>query len=179
MSARPETRRAISRVLAVKRDREIPAEKAILDLTPCIVVLERTGSAFYLAQAHAIRGTAYARGMEDHVAAFRDWRIALRLLSRSPSRRSLRLRAWVRVQMAFHSEGPARRRRYGLALRDCRAARDYQGTAAVLVQRGLEWRDYGDRRRALRDLSKGLAIARAHHLPGILELRTMIAEASR
>jgi len=181
MHARHETRRAISRVLAVKRDPEVSAEKAILELTASIEDLGRTRSVFYLAQAFAIRGTAFARGMEDHVASFRDWRIALRMLSRSrrPSRRSLRLQAWIRVQMAFHSEGPARRRLYGLALRDYRAARDFRGISMALVHRGLEWKDYGDRRRALRDLLKGLAIAREHRVPGVLELRAMIADASR
>ena len=159
----------------------MPAEKAILDLTACIEDLERTRSVFYRAQALAIRGTAFARGMEDHVASFRDWRIALRMLSRPhrPSRRSRRLQAWIRVQMAFHSEGPSRRRLYGLALRDYRAARDFSGLATVLVHRGLEWKDYGDRRRALRDLLKGLAIAREHRVPGIPELRALIADASR
>ena len=49
----------------------------------------------------------------------------------------------------------------------------------VLVHRGLEWKDYGDSRRALRDLSKGLAVAREHRVPGIRKLGAMIADASR
>ena len=101
---------ARSRVASIRKDREIPPLKAVEDLTACIEILARRPFDYSLAEAFAIRGTAYARGMEDNQSSFRDWRRALGVIARQreSSPKLLNLAGQVRVQIAFHSEGPAR-----------------------------------------------------------------------
>ena len=78
--------------------------------------------------------------------------------------------------MAFHSEGAARIRHYNRSMEHCREAGYPQGLATALVHRGLEWRERGEYRRALRDLEDGLAIARWKNMGARRQLAAFIQE---
>lgn len=174
-----KVRGAKARVALVKRNKEIPPFKAVEGLSPCIAILGRTDERFFLAQALDLRGMAYARGMEDHPRAFRDWRRALRILTEAPrtTSRFLKSAGRIRFQMGLHADGPARIRYYNQALRLCREAGWREGEATVIVHRGLEWKERGERRKALRDLEAGLAIARAKRMGALRQLKGFIREA--
>lgn len=79
--------------------------------------------------------------------------------------------------MGLHADGPARIRYYNQALRLCREAGWREGEATVIVHRGLEWKERGERRKALRDLEAGLAIARAKRMGALRQLKGFIREA--
>jgi len=172
-------RDAKARVAAVKEDNEIPPLKAVEELSWCILVLERTTERFALAQALQIRGMAHACGMEDHPRAFRDWRRALKIVVGSPKKspKFLRLAGRIRFQMGLHADGPARIRYYNQALRLFREAGWREGEASVIVHRGLEWTERGERRKALSDLEAGLTIARERKMGAIRQLKGFIRAA--
>lgn len=165
-------RDARARVSSIRKNREIPALKAIEELTSCIRALKDDRSRYALAEAYAVRGTAFARGMEDHKSSFRDWRRSLGIIAgeNEPSTRFFNLAGYVRVQMAFHSEGSSRMRFFNLAMNEYRAADNPRAFASVLVHRGLEWKERGEYRRALKDLEEGLAIARWKRMEGRRQL---------
>jgi len=171
-------RDAKTRVTSVRRNREIPPVKAVEELSSCITILGRTDERFFLAQALHIRAMAYASGMEDHPRAFRDWRRASGIVAGSPreSPEFRRLGAHIRFNMGLHASGPVRIRYYDQALRLCREAGWRQGEATVLVHRGLERKERGERRKALRDLEVGLKIARERRMKALRQLRGFIRE---
>ncbi len=173
-----DAKSARSRVASIRKDREIPPLKAIEELTECIRILDRRPSDYALAEAHAVRGTAYARGMEDHESSFRDWKRALSIIAkeREPSRRFLNLAGYIRAQMAFHSEGALRIRYFNQAMRGYRAADNPKAVAFVLVERGMTWKERGEFRRALKDLKEGLAIARWKRMEGRRQLLGFIRD---
>jgi len=172
-------RDAKARVASVKRNKEIPPLKAVEELSPCIAILGRTDERFFLAQALYIRGVAYACGMEDHPHAFRDWRRALKMTAGTSklTPKFLRLAGRIRFQMGLHADGPVRIRYYNQALRLCREAGWREGEATVIVHRGFEWKERGERRKALRDLEAGLAIARERKMGALRQLKGFIREA--
>jgi len=173
-----ETQQTKLLVERISKDDKISPAKAIEDLTEAIRALCRTNEKYHLALAYAIRGTAFACGMENRKAAFRDWRKVLKLIleGRNHSPDGLKLIGWVRLQMGLHSRGKAQMRHFGEALGYYRRAGRPQGEATVLVERGLRWKERGYHGRALKDLLTGLRIAREHDMEEIQQLEGFVRE---
>ncbi len=173
-----ETQQTKLLVERISKDDKISPARAVEDLTEAIGALCRTNEKHHLALAYAIRGTAFACGMENRKAAFRDWRRVLKLIleGRNHSPDGLKLIGWVRLQMGLHSRGKTQMRHFGEALGYYRRAGRPQGEATVLVERGLRWKERGYHERALKDLLTGLRIAREHNMEEIQQLEGFVRE---